>query len=103
MAEFSVMLNFPTLDFHHGKTIELLRATVQKFATREIAPRAGEIDHKNQFPADLWRKMGDMGLLGITVEEEFGGTNRVYLAQDIAIEEISRASASDGVSDVAHA
>src|SRR6266478_2813611 len=96
------MLNFPALDFHHGKTIELLRATVQKFAAREIAPRAGEIDHSNQFPADLWRKMGDMGLLGITVEEEFGGTNMGYLAHVIALEEISRASASVGLSYGAH-
>ena len=102
MAKFSVMLNFPVLEFHHGKTIELLRATVQKFATREIAPRAGEIDHNNQFPADLWRKMGDMGLLGITVEEEFGGTNMGYLAHVIAMEEISRASASVGLSYGAH-
>jgi len=96
------MLNFPALDFHHGKTIELLRATVQKFAAREIAPRAGEIDHNNQFPVDLWRKMGDMGLLGITVEEEFGGANMGYLAHVIAVEEISRASASVGLSYGAH-
>ena len=96
------MLNFPALDFHHGNSIEMLRATVQKFAAREIAPRAGEIDHNNQFPADLWRKMGDMGLLGITVEEEFGGTNMGYLAHVIAMEEISRASASVGLSYGAH-
>src|SRR6266478_1020210 len=96
------MLNFPALDFHHGKTIELLRATVQKFAAREIAPRAGEIDHKNQFPVDLWRKMGDLGLLGITVEDELGGTDMGYLAHVIAMEEISRASASVGLSYGAH-
>src|SRR5437667_4823737 len=96
------MLNFPALDFHHGNSIEMLRATVQKFAAREIAPRAGEIDHNNQFPADLWRKMGDLGLLGITVEEEFGGTNMGYLAHVIAMEEISRASASVGLSYGAH-
>src|SRR5438046_2130972 len=96
------MLNFPALEFHHGKTIELLRTSVQKFAAREIAPRAGEIDHNNQFPADLWRKLGDMGLLGITVEEEFGGTNMGYLAHVIAMEEISRASASVGLSYGAH-
>src|SRR2546428_9183150 len=96
------MFNFPALEFQHSKTIELLRTSVQKFAAREIAPRAGEIDHNNQFPADLWRKLGDMGLLGITVEEEFGGTNMGYLAHVIAMEEISRASASVGLSYGAH-
>ena len=96
------MFNFPALEFHHSKTIELLRTSVQKFAAREIAPRAGEIDHNNQFPADLWRKLGDMGLLGITVEEEFGGANMGYLAHVIAMEEISRASASVGLSYGAH-
>ncbi len=96
------MLNFPTLEFNHGKTIDLLRSTVQKFAAKEIAPRAAEIDHSNQFPADLWRKMGAIGLLGITVPEEFGGTNMGYLAQVIAMEEISRASASVGLSYGAH-
>ena len=96
------MFNFPALEFQHSKTIELLRTSVQKFAAREIAPRAGEIDHNNQFPADLWRKLGDMGLLGITVEEEFGGANMGYLAHVIAMEEISRASASVGLSYGAH-
>src|SRR5438045_9649235 len=96
------MLNFPSLEFHHGETIDMLRATVQKFAAKEIAPRAAEIDRTNQFPADLWRKMGDLGLLGITVEEEFGGTNMGYLAHVIAMEEISRASASVGLSYAAH-
>src|SRR5207249_1440522 len=98
MAEFSIMFNFPALEFHHSKTIELLRTSVQKFAAREIAPRAGEIDHNNRFPADLWRKLGDLGLLGITVEEEYGGTAMGYLAHVIAMEEISRASASVGLS-----
>src|SRR6266581_7177271 len=96
------MLNFPSLDFHHGETIDMLRATVRKFAANEIAPRAAEIDRASQFPADLWRKMGDLGLLGITVEEEFGGANMGYLAQVIAMEEISRASASVGLSYAAH-
>ena len=64
------MLNFPALDFHHGETIDMLRSTVQAFAAAEIAPRAADIDRLNQFPADLWRKMGDLGLLGITVEDE---------------------------------
>ena len=68
------MLNFPSLNFHLGETIDMLRATVQQFAADEIAPRAADIDRANQFPADLWRKMGDLGLLGITVEEEYGGT-----------------------------
>ena len=96
------MLNFPALDFHHGETIDMLRSTVQKFAAKELAPRAAEIDRANQFPADLWRKMGSLGLLGITVEEEFGGTNMGYLAHVITMEEISRASASVGLSYGAH-
>jgi isovaleryl-CoA dehydrogenase len=96
------MLNFPALDFHHGETIDMLRATVQQFAAAEIAPRAAEIDRANQFPADLWRKMGDLGLLGITVDEEFDGTNMGYLAHVIAMEEVSRASASVGLSYGAH-
>ncbi len=65
------MLEFPAFNFHHGETIDMLRATVQQFAAAEIAPRAAEIDRDNQFPPDLWRKMGDLGLLGITVEEEY--------------------------------
>src|SRR5438876_10982046 len=96
------MLNFPALNFHHGETIDMLRATVQKFAAKEIAPRAAEIDRTNQLPSDLWRKMGDLGLLGITVEEELGGTNMGYLAHVIAMEEISRASAAVGLSYGAH-
>jgi isovaleryl-CoA dehydrogenase len=96
------MLNLPTLDFHHGETIDMLRATVRQFAADEIAPRAAEIDRSNQFPTDLWRKMGDLGLLGITVEEEYGGTAMGYLAHVIAMEEVSRASASVGLSYGAH-
>jgi len=96
------MLNFPSLSFHHGETIDMLRATVQAFAADEIAPRAAAIDATNQFPADLWRKMGDLGLLGITVEDEYGGTNMGYLAHCVAMEEISRASASVGLSYGAH-
>jgi isovaleryl-CoA dehydrogenase len=96
------MLNLPTLDFHHGETIDMLRATVQQFAADEITPRAAEIDRTNQFPADLWRKMGDLGLLGITVEEAYGGTAMGYLAHVIAMEEVSRASASVGLSYGAH-
>ncbi len=96
------MLNFPALSFHHGETIDMLRATVQQFAAAEIAPRAADIDRSNQFPPDLWRKLGDMGLLGITVDEEYGGTAMGYLAHVVAMEEISRASASVGLSYGAH-
>jgi len=96
------MLNFPGLDFHLGETIEMLRESVRHFAAAEIAPRAAEIDRSNQFPADLWRKMGDLGLLGITVDEDYGGTNMGYLAHIVAMEEISRASGSVGLSYGAH-
>ena len=96
------MLDFHTLNFNLGETIAMLRETVQQFAVVEIAPRAAEIDRSNQFPTDLWRKMGDLGLLGITVEEEYGGTNMGYLAHVVAMEEISRASGSVGLSYGAH-
>jgi isovaleryl-CoA dehydrogenase len=96
------MLNFPVLRFDHGETIDMLRESVQQFAANEIAPRATDIDRDNAFPADLWRKLGDLGLLGITVDEEFGGTNMGYLAHVIAMEEVSRASAAVGLSYGAH-
>jgi len=96
------MINFPTLDFHLGETVDLLRATVQQFASDEIAPRAADIDRANEFPADLWRKMGDLGLLGITVEEAYGGTAMGYLAHVVAMEEVSRGSAAVGLSYGAH-
>ena len=96
------MLNFPSLNFHLGETIDMLRATVQQFAADDIAPRAADIDRENRFPPELWRRMGDIGLLGITVEEEYGGTAMGYLAHVIAMDEISRASASVGLSYGAH-
>ena len=95
-------MEFPFLRFEHGETIEMLRASVRDFAAREIAPRAAGIDSSNQFPMDLWKKLGGLGLLGITVEEEFGGTSMGYLAHIVAMEEISRASASVGLSYGAH-
>ncbi len=96
------MQDFPAIDFDHGETIDMLRATVRQFAADEIAPRAADIDRANAFPMDLWRKMGDLGLLGITVDEQYGGTVMGYLAHVIAMEEISRASASVGLSYGAH-
>src|SRR5436305_11954765 len=96
------MLNFPSLNFALGEHIDMLRATVQQFAADEIAPRAAGIDRTNQFPPDLWQKMGDLGLLGITAEEAYGGTQMGYLAHIVAMEEISRASASIGLSYGAH-
>jgi isovaleryl-CoA dehydrogenase len=90
------------LNFALGESIDLLRASVQQFAEREIAPIATRIDRENQFPAHLWPKLGDLGVLGITVEEEFGGVDLGYLAHVIAMEEISRASAAVGVSYGAH-
>jgi isovaleryl-CoA dehydrogenase len=96
------MLNFPALDFALGEDVDMLRSTVQQFAADEIAPRAADIDRTNQFPPDLWRKMGDLGLLGITVDDAYGGTAMGYLAHVVAMEEISRASASVGLSYGAH-
>lgn len=93
---------FTTLNFDLGETAEMIRKTVHQFAQQQIAPRATEIDHNNQFPQDLWPQLGELGLLGITVEEEFGGANLGYLEHVIAMEEISRASASIGLSYGAH-
>src|SRR3981081_3594352 len=90
------------LNFDHGESLAMLRETVQDFARKEIAPRAAEIDRTNEFPPDLWPKLGKLGLLGITVEEDYGGSMMGYLAHIIAMEEISRASASVGLSYGAH-
>src|SRR6266850_1703294 len=95
-------MELPSLRFEHGETVDMLRQSVRDFAAKEISPRAAEIDRTNQFPPDLWRKLGSLGLLGITVEEEYGGTAIGYLAHIIAMEEISRASASIGLSYGAH-
>src|SRR5256885_8043454 len=90
------------LGFDHGETVTMLRDTVRDFAQKEIAPRAAETDRSNEFPPALWHKLGDLGLLGVTVEEDYGGTAMGYLAHIIAMEEISRASASIGLSYGAH-
>ena len=89
-------------DFGHGEDLDLLRETVRSFARDRIAPRASAIDEKNEFPRDLWPELGELGLLGITVESEFGGSELGYLAHVIAMEEISRASGSVGLSYGAH-
>src|SRR5690349_17759810 len=90
------------LDFGLGETADLLRQSVRAFASSRVAPRAEEIDRSNQFPLELWREMGALGLLGITVEPEYGGAGMGYLEHVIAMEEISRASASVGLSYGAH-
>ncbi|MCC7274155.1 MAG: isovaleryl-CoA dehydrogenase, partial [Alphaproteobacteria bacterium] len=94
--------DIPALDFDLGETADMLRDSVRNFAAAEIAPRAAEIDRTNEFPHDLWRKMGDLGVLGVTVEEELGGAGLGYLEHCVAMEEISRASASVGLSYGAH-
>lgn len=96
------MIHLPGLTFDHGEDIAALRETIQQFAHSEIAPHAAEMDRTDQFPMALWKKMGDLGLLGITAEEKYGGTAMGYLAHIVAMEEISRASASVGLSYGAH-
>jgi len=94
--------NYPGLNFNLGETADMLRQQVYNFAHKEIAPLAADIDRDNEFPRTLWNKMGDMGLLGVTVEEQYGGAAMGYLEHVIAMEEISRASASVGLSYGAH-
>jgi isovaleryl-CoA dehydrogenase len=93
---------FRSLDFDLGETADMMRDQVADFTAREIAPRAADIDRSNQFPMDLWQKMGALGVLGVTVEPEFGGAGMGYLEHAVAMEEISRASASVGLSYGAH-
>ncbi|QHI99303.1 isovaleryl-CoA dehydrogenase [Xylophilus rhododendri] len=95
-------MQLPGLDFGLGDTVDALRDAVADFAATEIAPRAAQVDRDNLFPADLWKKLGDMGLHGMTVSEEYGGTQMGYLAHLVALEEVSRASASVGLSYGAH-
>ncbi len=94
--------SYPILNFNLGEDIDMLRDAVYQFAQKEIAPIAHDIDHSNEFPNELWRKLGDLGVLGMTVNEEYGGTDMGYLAHVVAMEEISRASASVGLSYGAH-
>jgi len=96
------MIHLPSLNFELGETADMLRDAVQNFAQAEIAPIAAEIDRSNEFPNELWPKLGDMGLLGITVPETYGGAEMGYLEHIVAMEEISRASASVGLSYGAH-
>lgn len=95
-------MNYPSPGFAHGDVLEMLRDQVQAFVAAELAPQAAAIDRDNQFPTGLWRRFGDLGLLGITVEEQYGGAGLGYLAHVIAMEEISRGSASVALSYGAH-
>ncbi|MEK9928555.1 MAG: isovaleryl-CoA dehydrogenase [Halieaceae bacterium] len=94
--------SYPTLNFGLGEEIDQLRDMVYQFCQKEVAPRAGDIDRDNTFPMDLWKKLGDLGLLGITASEEFGGSAMGYLAHSVVMEELSRASAAVGLSYGAH-
>ena len=98
----SIRNEYPSLDFGLGETIDQLRASVRSFTADEIAPLAAEIDRSNEFPRQLWPKMGELGLHGITVDEEYGGSGLGYLAHCVALEEVSRGSASIGLSYGAH-
>ena len=96
------MLNLPGLQFDLGEDVAMLRDSLQQFTAAEITPRAAEIDRSDQFPMDLWRKLGELGVHGMTVPEQYGGTDMGYLAHIVAMEEISRGSASVGLSYGAH-
>jgi isovaleryl-CoA dehydrogenase len=102
LVNLGIPMNLPGLNFQLGDDVDALRDAVRDFAQAEIAPRAEAIDHTDQFPMDLWEKMGALGVLGVTVSEEYGGAGMGYLAHMIAMEEISRASASVGLSYGAH-
>ena len=97
-----MITSYPSLNFDLGDEIDMMRDSVRQFSQDQIAPRAAQIDKDNEFPMDLWRQFGDLGLLGMTVSEDYGGTDMGYLAHTIAMEEISRASASVGLSYGAH-
>ena len=94
--------SLPSLNFDLGETADMLRDSVRSFADDHIAPIAAEVDRKNEFPQELWRKLGDLGVLGVTVPEEYGGAGMGYTEHVVAMEEISRASASVGLSYGAH-
>ena len=96
------MLHLPGLTFDHGEDIAALREAVQQFAAAEIAPRAAEIDRTDQFPMDLWRKMGELGVLGITVPEQYGGADMGYLAHMVAMEEAGLVQAVRSVDSHRH-
>ncbi len=97
-----ILNRLPPFDFDLGETTDMLRDSVSAFTASAIAPRAAEIDRSNEFPRDLWPRLGELGLLGITVEEEYGGAGMGYLHHVVAMEEISRGSASVGLSYGAH-
>ncbi|MDE1999093.1 MAG: isovaleryl-CoA dehydrogenase [Burkholderiales bacterium] len=96
------MSNLPGLNYQLGEDVDALREAVRSFVDKELAPRAADIDRENFFPADMWKKLGDLGVHGLTVSEEYGGTNMGYVAHMVAMEEISRGSASVGLSYGAH-
>ena len=96
------MSNMPGLNYQLGDDVDALREAVRSFVDKELAPRAADIDRENFFPADMWKKLGDLGVHGLTVSEEYGGTNMGYVAHMVAMEEISRGSASVGLSYGAH-
>src|SRR5262249_6269738 len=97
-----IALNIPSIDFDLGEDIGMLRDTVRAFVEAEVAPRAAEVEKANLFPADLWKRFGDLGLLGMTAPEQYGGSNMGYLAHIVAMEEISGGSAAVGLSYGAH-